>query len=185
MGILIMILSKNFMLNEFNPRGLELLSVHTENFKLLAENLQAIRDFLGKPVIVTSGLRSQNINNSLQGSSKTSQHLFGEACDFIVKGLDPSGLDDLFNKIIKLDLVIPNACSQIIRESNGKGAEWIHMGIKTLRWIEAQKKVIACPTANSAQKAKATKRLTHCECMRTPNMIDFELIKYIPYGEFG
>jgi hypothetical protein len=58
------------------------------------------------------------------------------------------------------------------------------MGIKTLRWIEAQKEVINS-NANSTQKSKATKRLTHCECMRTPNTIDFELIKYKPYGEFG
>ena len=180
-----MMLTKNFMLNEFNPRRLELLSIHIENFKLLAENLQAIRDFLGKPVIVTSGLRSQNINNSLQGSSKTSQHLFGEACDFIVKDLDSSGLDDLFNKIINLELVLPNACSQIIRESDGKGAEWIHMGLKTMRWLDAQKTIIAIPTVNAVQKAKATKRLTSCECLVTHDAKTFNLVKHIPYGDFG
>ena len=173
------------MLNEFNPRGLELEPIHTKNFRKLAENLQAIRDFLGKPVIVTSGIRSQNINNSLQGSSKTSQHLFGEACDFIVKDLDSSGLDDLFNKIINLELVLPNACSQIIRESNGKGSEWIHMGLKTMRWLDVQKTVIASPVINAVQKAKATKRLTSCECLTTDDTKTFNLVKHIPYGDFG
>lgn len=173
------------MLNEFNPRGLELGPIHTENFKLLAENLQAIRDFLGKPITITSGIRSENTNNVLQGASKTSQHLFGEACDIVVKDLDSSGLDDLFNKIINLELVLPNACSQIIRESNGKGSDWIHIGLKTMRWLDVQKTVIASPVINAVQKAKATKRLTSCECLVTKDTKTFDLIKHIPYGDFG
>ena len=36
-------LTKNFTLQEFNPRGLELGPVHVENFRLLAQNLQVIR----------------------------------------------------------------------------------------------------------------------------------------------
>jgi hypothetical protein len=53
------------------------------------------------------------------------------------------------------------------------------MGIRAFRWIEAQKEVIASDTANSAQKSKAAKRLTHCECLRTQNAITYELVKYI------
>ncbi len=178
-------LTKNFALQEFNPRGLELDPVHVENFRLLAQNLQVIRDFLGRSIKITSGLRSESGNSSLQGASKTSQHLFGEACDFVVNGLDAEGLDYVFHKILQLELVLPNPCAQIIRESNGKGAEWIHMGLKTTRWLDVQKAVIANPAINAVQKAKATKRLTSCECLTTTDAKTFTLIKHIPYGDFG
>lgn len=178
-------LTKNFSLNEFNPRGLNMTLQHTENFRLLAQNLQAIRDFVGVPVSITSGLRSLDHNSSLKGASKTSQHLHGEACDIVIAGLDSFGLDDMFNRIIYLGLVLPNPCSQIIRESNGKGAEWIHMGLKTMRWLEVQKNVIADHTTNVFQKNKATKRLTACECLITKDTKTFNLVKHIPYGDFG
>lgn len=178
-------LTKNFTLQEFNPRGLDTTPQHAENFRLLAQNLQVIRDFLGRPITITSGLRSEAGNSNLQGASKTSQHLFGEACDFVVGGLDAEGLDYVFHKILQLELILPNACAQIIREGNGKGAEWIHMGLKTMRWLDVQKAVIADPTTNAAQKAKATKRLTSCECLTTPDTKSFTLVKYIPYGDFG
>lgn len=177
-------LTKNFTLAEFNFRNLPLDEQLTANAQALAENLQAVRDFLGKKVYVSSWYRPTTINRQAKGS-KTSQHLHGEAVDFYVRALNAAGLDALFKLIIDGKIKLPHACSQIIRETDKDGNEWIHMGIKTFRWIEAQKEVIASPTANSAQKAKATKRLTHCECMRTPNTIDFELIKYKPYGEFG
>lgn len=176
-------LTNNFTLAEFNFRDLPLDETLTANAQALAENLQAVRDFLGKPVGVSSWYRPMTINRKAKGS-KTSQHLHGEAVDFYVKSLDAAGLDDLFKLIIDGKIKLPHACSQIIRETKGQ-SEWIHMGIKTERWIDAQKAVVADATTNSAQKAKATKRLTHCECMRTPNTIDFELIKYKPYGEFG
>jgi hypothetical protein len=179
-------LTNNFTLAEFNFRNLPLDEQFTANAQALAENLQAVRDFLGKPVGVSSWYRPTTINRKAKGS-KTSQHLHGEAVDFYVRALDAAGLDDLFKLIIDGKIKLPHACSQIIRETKDTEEgrkEWIHMGIKTLRWIEAQKEVINS-NANSMQKSKATKRLTHCECLRTPNTIDFELIKYKPYGEFG
>lgn len=175
-------LTNNFTLAEFNFRNLPLDGTLTANAQALAENLQAIRDFLGKPVGVSSWYRPTTVNRSA-GGSKTSQHLHGEAVDFYVRALDAAGLDDLFKLIIDGKIKLPHACSQIIRETKGQ-SEWIHMGIKTFRWIEAQKEVISS-NANSMQKSKATKRLTHCECLRTPNTVDFELIKYVPYGSSG
>ncbi len=178
-------LTKNFKLIEFNSKGLNVTPQQAENFLMLAQNLQAIRDFVNVPVTITSGLRTVSSNSILIGSSKTSQHLYGEACDFVITGLDKEGLNDIFNSIINFDLILPNACSQIIRESNGKSAEWIHMGLKTMRWLDVQKAVIANPMVNATQKAKATKRLTSCECLTTPDAKSFTLVKYIPYGDFG
>lgn len=178
-------LTKNFTLQEFNPRGLDITPQYAENFRMLAQNLQAIRDYLGTSITITSGLRSVAYNSSLAGASKTSQHLYGEACDFVVNRLDSDGLDYLFAKLYSLEVKLPNACSQLIRESNGKGGEWIHMGVKTERWLETSKAVIAGSDSNAAQIAKASKRLTSCEVMRTPDANTFTLVRYIPYGEFG
>lgn len=176
-------LTKNFTLAEFNFRGLPLDDTLIGQAKQLAENAQAIRDFLGKPVRISSWYRPAAINSKAKGS-KTSQHLHGEAMDFYVRALDAAGLDDLFRTIIDGKIQLPHACTQIIRETNKEGNNWIHMGIKTPRWIEAQKDVLNSD-ANRLAKSKAAKRLTHCECMITRDTINFEMIKYIPYGDFG
>lgn len=47
-----------------------------------AEGLDRIRDFLGAPVIVTSGYRSATVN-ALVGGAGASQHTRGEAADII------------------------------------------------------------------------------------------------------
>ena len=181
-----MILTKNFTLAEFNFRDLPLDDNLISLAKQLAENAQAVRDFLGKPVRISSWYRPAAINSKAKGS-KTSQHLHGEAMDFYVKSLDADGLDDLFNVIISGKIKLPHACTQIIRESKETPEgrkEWIHMGIKTDRWIDAQKAVLNSD-ANSMAKSKATKRLTHCECMITRDTVKFHMIKYIPFGDFG
>ena len=177
-------LSKNFTLNEFNFRGLPLDDDLLANAKVLSNNLQSIRDFLGKPIKVTSWYRPTTINRNVKGS-KTSQHLYGEAVDFEVIGLDSDGLDDLFNLLVTNQIKLPNACSQIIRETDEKGNNWIHLAIKTNRWLDAQKDILNNPNNNSMSKSKASKRLTHCEYLVTKDTINFEMIKYIPYGDFG
>lgn len=83
-------LTKNFNLKEFIckdgsvPQGLAL-----QNIKTLAENLQILRDYLGKPIVVTSGYRSIKYNSKLPGASKVSQHLIGRAADIKVAGIPP------------------------------------------------------------------------------------------------
>ena len=179
-------LTKNFTLAEFNFRDLPLDDNLISLAKQLAENAQAVCDFLVKPIAITSWYRPTTVNRNA-GGSKTSQHLHGEAMDFAVKGLDAAGLDDLFHAIISGKIKLPHACTQIIRESKDTPEgrkEWIHMGIKTPRWIDAQKAVLNSD-ANSMAKSKATKRLTHCECMITRDTINFQMIKYIPFGDFG
>ena len=47
-----------------------------------ATGLEAVRAVLGKPIIVTSGYRSPAVNR-LVGGQPSSQHLRGEAADFI------------------------------------------------------------------------------------------------------
>jgi hypothetical protein len=54
---------------------------HLENLKAIAENVfQPLRNHFGKPIAVTSGYRSQALNDLIGGSS-SSQHSKGEALD--------------------------------------------------------------------------------------------------------
>jgi hypothetical protein len=173
-------LTKNFTLAEFNFRGYDLDENLIHKAQMLAENLQVIRDFIGKPIKVTSWYRQQHLNTVI-GGSKTSQHLVGEAVDFVVPSLDAHGLDDLFAAITHSAFTLPHDCSQVIRETKGK-AEWIHMGLKTLNWLDRQKATIADPTATSGKKSQAAKRLTNTEALVTPDGFHFDLVKYLPYG---
>ena len=50
-----------------------------------AQGLEAVRAVLGKPIIVTSGYRSPAVNR-LVGGQPSSQHMKGEAADFICPG---------------------------------------------------------------------------------------------------
>ena len=51
------------------------------------KHLQKIRDFYGKPITVTCGLRCKTYNAKLNGSIENSLHLTGYACDFYQKGV--------------------------------------------------------------------------------------------------
>lgn len=92
------------------------------NLKALAENiLQPLRDALGFPINITSGLRVPALNAAV-GGSKTSQHTKGEAVDIKVSGR---------NKVI-FDWIVNNLdYDQIIWEF-GTDAEpnWVHVSYK-------------------------------------------------------
>jgi zinc D-Ala-D-Ala carboxypeptidase len=123
-------LTKNFSLDELtrsekakalrinnSPNALQLA-----NLKALAENiLQPLRDGVGFPIAISSGLRVPALNAAVKGS-KTSQHTTGEAVDINVPGR---------NKII-FDWIVNNLdFDQIIWEF-GTDAEpnWVHVSYK-------------------------------------------------------
>ncbi|OPZ79371.1 MAG: Peptidase M15 [Alphaproteobacteria bacterium ADurb.Bin438] len=88
-------LSKNFKLGEFLYSPLAIKNgiknipneVHIANLKDLCVIMQDIRDYWGLPVTITSGYRCEELNK-LVGGAKNSQHTKGQACDFIIKGVD-------------------------------------------------------------------------------------------------
>ena len=149
----------------------------------LAENLQTIRDYLGTAITVTSGYRSAEKNASLSGSSKTSQHLLGEAVDFVVKGR-PEALQIIHTDVMAGKLKLPHPCSQLILESNGK-VEWLHMGLFTDNWASRQKAVLLDHTTNAMKAATASKRLTHCEFLVTSDTKNYRVVGYKYYGDFA
>jgi zinc D-Ala-D-Ala carboxypeptidase len=84
-----MILSKNLSLAEVMKSATAIKhgianepnSQHLTNLKAVATNIfQPCRDYFGKPLAVTSGYRSPELND-LIGGSKRSQHSKGEALD--------------------------------------------------------------------------------------------------------
>ena len=88
-------LTRNFWLGEFtdsytadrcgienNPNEAQL-----RNLEHLALRMEEVRTALGdNAIFITSGFRSEKLNGILPGSSKTSQHMTGEACDFVCRG---------------------------------------------------------------------------------------------------
>lgn len=77
--------------------------------------LQPIRDKLKKPMIITSGYRNTKVN-ILAGGKQNSQHLKGQAADFIVNNMS---IQQMINFIIYSDIEF----DQLINEYN----KWIHI----------------------------------------------------------
>ena len=59
--------------------------------------LQPLREKLGKPIIITSGFRSVKVNE-LVGGVDNSQHLYGQAADFVVNGMTPKQVVEFVKK---------------------------------------------------------------------------------------
>ena len=94
---------------------------HIENLtELCTQILEPTRRNFGKPMIITSGYRSEELCEAI-GSVKTSQHAKGQAADFEMIGLDNKSLA----KYIKNNLVF----DQLILEfytPNDPSSGWVH-----------------------------------------------------------
>lgn len=75
---------KNFTPAEIACRGTGQLKLHPEAL----DKLQALRDRLGKPLIVRSGYRSPEHNRAVKGASR-SKHMDGTAFDVAMSNHDP------------------------------------------------------------------------------------------------
>jgi len=122
-------LTEHFTLEEFVHSGIaRVFSIPNDppegmidKMRNTCEGLERIRLLLKKPIIITSGYRSQDLNKAVNGS-KFSQHMVGEAADIICPGLT----------VHQVALVIRDNAAligfdQLIKENNGSGVEWIHV----------------------------------------------------------
>ena len=90
------------------------------NLILLVDNiLDPLREVYGKPIIVTSGFRSKELNNAI-GGAKSSQHMLGQAADIRTVEDTKEENKKLFNLIKELDLPF----DQLIDEYN---FNWVHV----------------------------------------------------------
>lgn len=63
----------------------------------VANELEKLRNYILRPVFITSGFRCDALNTAVGGST-SSQHRLGQAADFTVEGFqDLSGLTYMFN----------------------------------------------------------------------------------------
>jgi zinc D-Ala-D-Ala carboxypeptidase len=90
------------------------------NVRKLASVMQNIRDYLGHPVIISSGYRCPQLNRAVRGASN-SDHVYAAAADFIVPGFgDPYRVcQALERKMHELGI------RQMILEYG----HWIHVGV--------------------------------------------------------
>ena len=129
-------LSKNFTYEELchssvaerkglrnRPKTKEEERVGIENLKALCmEVLQPLRDYLGKPVVISSGYRSEEVNRMV-GGVKGSQHLKGEAADIHVENTE---------HLLKIMHFIMEETDfdQLIWEKNKAGTQWVHVSFR-------------------------------------------------------
>lgn len=97
---------------------------HKSKLVLVCQELQKLRGFLSRPVYISSGFRCQELNARVFGSI-TSQHLVGEAADFVAEGYqDSKGIEYIFWWCVNnLNY------RQIILERPANRKHWIHLGI--------------------------------------------------------
>lgn len=102
-------------------------ATHLIALKEVSKNIfQPCREHFGKPLAVTSGYRSEALNNVI-GGSKTSQHSKGEALDLDADVFGGFSNAELFNYIKShLDF------DQLIWEfGNNNNPDWVHCSYKT------------------------------------------------------
>lgn len=86
---------RNFSPAEIACRGTGQLKLHPEAL----DKLQALRDRLGKPLIVRSAYRSPEHNASLKGASPRSKHMDGTAFDIAMSNHDPVAFEAVAREI--------------------------------------------------------------------------------------
>jgi hypothetical protein len=98
---------------ENNPSGHE-----RENLARLADLLEQVKVVLGgKPIMISSGFRSKQVNDSV-GSKDTSQHRVGCAADFKVPGMTP-------DQVVRALMISGISYDQVISEFG----RWTHISV--------------------------------------------------------
>lgn len=125
-------LSKNFALEEFTksntakrlgidntPGPIEIANIGA----LVINVLQPLRDAMGFPIIITSGYRSQALNEQISNAASDSQHTKGEAADIV--GQDKAKMFYYIKDNLPFDQLIWEA-------GNSNEPQWIHVSYKAI-----------------------------------------------------
>ena len=93
-------MTKNFSKEEFDCNdGSEMPINIYHNMVKVANQLQTLRDYIGKPIQVNSAWRSEEYNASI-GGVKNSQHIMGRAADIVIKGMTPIEVSKIIEELI-------------------------------------------------------------------------------------
>jgi len=94
-------LTTHFHIREFKCKdGSKVPEALEANVRLLATQLQALRDFIAIPITINSAYRTEAYNASVGGSPK-SQHKQGKAADLVTAKYTPKQLANIIKKLIK------------------------------------------------------------------------------------
>ena len=75
----------NFKVKEFSCHdGSDVVKIDSD----LIIKLQALRDIIGKPIVINSGYRTTEYNKRIKGAPR-SQHIYGKAADIAISGVSP------------------------------------------------------------------------------------------------
>ena len=108
---------------------------HLQNLKLVAEHVfQPIREHFGKPLAVSSGYRSEQLN-ALIGGSKTSQHSLGQALDLdadVYGGLTNAAVFHYIKDHLTFDQLIWEFGDEPCEKSHTEccSPAWVHVSYK-------------------------------------------------------
>lgn len=121
-------LTPHFTLAEFRCKdGTDVPEALRLNVAQLADNLQALRDALGKPLRIVSGYRTPDYNAKC-GGAKSSLHLTAQAADVSCAGVSSAELYALILRLIREGVI----------KQGGVGAydNWVHYDIRgrAARW---------------------------------------------------
>jgi uncharacterized protein YcbK (DUF882 family) len=127
-------LTANFGLSEFRCRdGSGVPEELLENVQLLADNLQVLREHLGKPIRVISGYRSPKYNRKIGGARK-SQHMLAKAADIKISGMAPGEIKRVIEDLITLGKMHPGGVGLYKTfthyDVRGRNARWYGKGMK-------------------------------------------------------
>lgn len=108
------------------------------NLMRLAALLEQVKTVLGgKPVMINSGFRSKQVNDSV-GSKDTSQHRIGCAADIRVPGMTPN---EVVQALMKSDV----GYDQLIREFDS----WTHISVPNDSATAPRKQVLIIDKAGT------------------------------------
>ena len=127
-------LTKNFSLWEFRCRdGSDVPEELMENVRLLARNLQVLRDCVGKPIRVISGYRTKKYNTRIVGARR-SQHMLSKAADIKIAGLTPAEIKAIIIKLIREGKMMSGGVGLyrtfVHYDVRGRNARWFGTGVK-------------------------------------------------------
>jgi hypothetical protein len=108
------------------------------NLMRLAAMLEQVKTVLGgKPVMINSGFRSKQVNDSV-GSKDTSQHRLGCAADIRVPGMTP-------NEVVQAIMASDIGYDQLIREFDS----WTHISVPNTGSTAPRKQVLIIDKAGT------------------------------------
>lgn len=121
---------------------------HLVNLRLIAEKIfEPIRLHFGKPILISSGYRSKELNDKTPGASLTSQHSTGEALD-----LDQDSANTGITNKMVFDYIKDNLeFDQLIWEyGNSKNPDWVHVSYESTG--KQRKQILRCVRVNGLPK---------------------------------